>query len=214
MFGLDLRAEDLFAICEFACAHAFEEIEILFDGTVAPRAFLAGLGQRAAGLADLVGRLVIDVGEALLDHEDGVFVHLFKIVGAVVETVAPVEAEPVDILHDRFHVFGIFLGGVGVVHAQVAQTAELLRHAEIDAQRLAVPDMQVSVRFRRKTGMNCHAFILAALRNVFRDKRVDEIAAAEISRFRTGLFCLRGSHIPQHFFFCHSEAPLFQIGLL
>ena len=41
---VDLRAEDLFAVREFACAHAFEEIKILFDGAVAPRAFLAGLG--------------------------------------------------------------------------------------------------------------------------------------------------------------------------
>jgi hypothetical protein len=89
-----------------------------------------------------------------------VLVGLLEIVGAVEEAVAPVEAQPVDVLLDGVHKLGVLLGGVGVVHAQVADAAELFGGAEVDAQRLAVADVQIAVRLRREAGVHLHALKL------------------------------------------------------
>ena len=64
---VDFGAQHARAVGEFALAHALEEVEIFFDGAVAVRAFFAGLGERAAILADFVGAQIVDVGLAVFD---------------------------------------------------------------------------------------------------------------------------------------------------
>ena len=179
---VDLRAEDLFAIREFACAHAFEEIKILFDGAVAPRTFLAGLGQRATRFADLVCRLVIDVGEALLNHENGVFVHLFKIVGCVADVAFPIEAHPMDVLLDGVDIFDILLDGIRVVHAEHGLPLVVARDAEIDPQRLRMADVEVAVGFWREACADIADFVFAG-RDVLIDDFTDKIRRDFFSRF-------------------------------
>ena len=66
--------------------------------------------------------------------------------------LAPIEAEPVHVALDGVDVFLLFLGRIGVVEAQIAVAAELLRDAEIQADRLGVADMQIAVRLGRKAG--------------------------------------------------------------
>ena len=66
--------------------------------------------------------------------------------------LAPVEPEPADILLDRFDILVLFLDRVGVVEAQVAAPAKLLRDPEIEAHGLGMSDMQVSVGLRWKAG--------------------------------------------------------------
>src|SRR5213075_1345223 len=56
---------------------------------------------------------------------DGPVVELVEVVGGVVEMVAPVEAEPADVLLDRVDVLLLFLDRVRVVEAQVAAAADL-----------------------------------------------------------------------------------------
>ena len=53
---VDLGAQGTRAVGKFALPHALEEIEIFFDGTIAIRAVLAGLSQRAAILRGLPRR--------------------------------------------------------------------------------------------------------------------------------------------------------------
>ncbi len=103
-------------------------------GRGSPHAVAVGPGRRGT---ELLRRQLADVGQALLE-----------------EPVAPVKAQPVDILLDGVHILGVLLGGVGVVHAQVAQAAEALGGAEVDGQRLAVADVQIAVGLRRKTGVD------------------------------------------------------------
>ena len=52
---VDLGAQDARAVRELPGAHAREEVDALLGRPVAPRAVAAGLGERAAVLADLVG---------------------------------------------------------------------------------------------------------------------------------------------------------------
>ena len=62
----------------------------------------------------------------------------------------PFETEPADVFLDRFDVLDVFLRGIGVIEAEVAQPAEFRRDAEVQADRLRVADVQVPVRFGRK----------------------------------------------------------------
>ena len=70
------------------------------------------------------------------------------------------------------------LVGVGIVHTKIAQAAEALGGAEVDGQRLAVADVQIAVRLRRKTGVDLLALEAPTLRDVFFDEGVDKIFAA------------------------------------
>ncbi len=172
---VDLRTQGIAAFLELAVAHPLKEIEALFNGPVSP-----GADSRAGGItavfAELLRRKLADIGEAFFDQLDGIFIGLLEIIGAIIETVAPVEAEPVDVLLDGVDVFGILLGRVRVVHAQVAQAAELLRGAEVDGQRLAVADMQVAVRLRRETGVDLFPVKAAVfIGKIFFDKSLDKV---------------------------------------
>ncbi len=122
---VDPGAQHARAVGELAAAHPLEEVEVLLDRAVAPRAVPAGLGQRAAVLADLVGREVVDVGLAGPDQVDGPLVELLEVVGRVVEVLAPVEPEPADVRLDGVDVLLLLLGRVRVVEAEVAAAAEL-----------------------------------------------------------------------------------------
>ena len=147
---VDFGAEGAGAIGELAGLHAGEEVEILFDGAIAVRAFGAGFGGGAAVLADLVGGEIADVGLAVFDELHGPVVELAEIIGGVEEAAFPIEAEPVDVVDDGIDVFRLFLAGVGVVEAQVGFAAELRGQAEIEADGLGVADVQVAVGLRRE----------------------------------------------------------------
>ena len=51
---VDLGPQRARAVGKFAGLHALEQVQVLFDGAVAIRALLAGLGQRAALLANFI----------------------------------------------------------------------------------------------------------------------------------------------------------------
>src|SRR5215203_3157052 len=138
------------AVRKLTRAHALEQVEILIDRTVAPGAVLARLAEGAAVLADLVGGEVVDVGLAGLDQVDGPVVELMEVVRRVVEMLAPVEAEPADVLLDGVDVLLLFLDRVRVVEAQVAAPAELLGDPEVERDRLGMADVEVTVRLGRE----------------------------------------------------------------
>ena len=112
-----------------------------------------------------------------MDEPHGALVHLLKVVGGVEEPVAPVETQPVDVLLDGLHVLHVLLGGVGVVHTQVALAAVLLGGAEVDAQRLAVADVQIAVGLRGEAGVDGHALVLPTLCDVLVDELMDKVFA-------------------------------------
>ena len=87
----------------------------------------------------------------------------------------PLESEPLDVFLDGFHVFHVFFGGVCVIETQVAYASVFLRDAEVEADGLGVPDVQVSVRFRRKTCL--HFSSVLSFLQVFFYNLFDEIQA-------------------------------------
>ena len=90
-----------------------------------------------------------------------------------------------DILLDGVHELGVLLGGVSVVHAQVADPAELLGRTEVDDEGLAVADMQVAVGLGREAGVDLHPGAAAPLGNILLDELVDKVLA--LSLFQGGL---------------------------
>ena len=173
---VDLGPQGHGTVGELPCPHPGEQIQALLHRTVP-----VGRRGRNADVSpvgpELLGRQFAHIGKTLFDKAHRLTVILLKIVGAVEEAVTPVEAKPVDVLLDGLHELLVLFGRVGVIHPQVAQSAELLSGAEVDGQGLAVADMQIAVGLRRKPGMDGHAFKLSALGNILLNKRVDEIAA-------------------------------------
>ena len=76
------------------------------------------------------------------------------------------------VLDDGLDVLDVLLGRVGVVHAQVADAAELAGDAEVEADGLGVADVQVAVRLGRKAGVDLRILLLGDVRG---DDVADEI---------------------------------------
>ena len=111
-------------------------------------------------------------------------------VRGVEEAVTPVEAKPAHVLLDGTDVVFILLGGVGVVHAEVALAAEFCGHSEVDADCLRVADVEVAIRFRREA--RYYGAAVEAATYVALDELPNEVPA----RFRSfrarrvsGAFC-------------------------
>ena len=173
---VDLRAQGTAALRELAVLHALEKVEVLLHITVTVGGH-GGLADVAAVLSRLLGRQVADIGKALFDQLDRVLVVLFKVIAAVEEAVAPVKAQPMDVLLDGVDELDILLGGVRIVHAEIAQSAEALGSAEVNGQRLAVADVQIAVRLRRESGVDLLTLEAATLRNILFDKGVNKVLA-------------------------------------
>ena len=94
-----------------------------------------------------------------------------------------------DVLLNRLDILDVLLGGVRVVHAEIAQAVILLGGAEVDAQRLAVADVQVAVWLGRETGVNGHSLELTTLCDVLVVKVQNKVLALRglLGRGGTGL---------------------------
>src|SRR5262249_21771763 len=95
----------------------------------------------------------------------------------------PLKAQPFDVRHDRVYVLGLFLFRIRVIEAQVGAAAELVRQAEIQADGLGVPDVEVTIRLRRKARPNAPV-VLAGLQVVDEDI-ADEVGGTGGLRVRT-----------------------------
>src|ERR1700739_63299 len=90
------------------------------------------------------------------------------------EMVRPAVNEPVHILSDRFYVLALFLGWICVLHSQMSNAGKFSGDTEIEADRFSMPDMEVTVRFGRKSGMD--------LREIWSEQIGGDDIANEIGR--------------------------------
>jgi hypothetical protein len=167
---VDLGPQRIFAVGELAGLHPSEEIQVLFDAALAPGALLARFGDGAAAFPHLFFGEVTDVGLAVGDQVDRDVVDASEVVGGVVKALLPVEAQPAHVVLDRVDVLLVLLQRVGVVHPQVADAAELLGDAEVQADRLGVADVEVAVGLGWEAGHD-PAPVFAGL-----EIRLDELA--------------------------------------
>ena len=103
--------------------------------------------------------MLVNVGLAFFYHADCEVVELWKIVRSVVFAVAPIVAEPFDVLAYGVYILHVFLHRVGVVEAQVAGAAEFLCDAEVHTDSLGMSDVEITVRFRWETRVEASAVL-------------------------------------------------------
>ena len=149
---IDLGTQNFGTVFKFPGAHTGKQIKVFFNGTVAVGTLFSGSRQCAAVFAHLgIGKFA-DIRLAELDQLNGILIKLLEIIRSEEQFVLPVRAEPADILHDGLHVFGVLFGRIRIVEAEVERAVVFLRGAVVQADRLCMADMKVSVRFRGETG--------------------------------------------------------------
>ena len=97
-----------------------------------------------------------------------------------------IEPEPPHILLDGIHVFHPFLARIGVIKPQVAKASVILGEAEVEADRLCMSDVQVAIRFRRKSRV--HATTVFIRLQVLLDDGANEV------RCTRGIGCCHGGN--------------------
>ena len=152
---VDFGTQARFAFFEATGTHFFKQRKVLFHAAIAERAVFARRGQRTAIFTDFISRQFVNIRQTLVDQFNRVGVQLIKIVRGVADIARPVEAQPLHVILDGLNVFDVFFYWVGVIETQVALSLVVLRNAKVQADGLRMPDMQVAVRLRRETGMNC-----------------------------------------------------------
>src|ERR1043165_8775399 len=92
-------------------------------------------------------------------------VQLLEVVRGVIQTITPVEAKPVHVRLYGVDVLLLLLDRIGVIEPKVAVATELARDAEVQADRLRVPDVQVPVGLWRKAGDDVRMPAVAQVRS-------------------------------------------------
>ena len=127
-----------------ACA---EQVEVLLDGPIAIRAVAARLGQRAAILADLVGREAVDVGLAALRISSRRTRRAARS-SPRRRTLGSSQSNPSQRTSSLIgvDVLDVFLGPGWCRRSAGCSGRRTRGDAEVQADRLGVADVQVAVR--------------------------------------------------------------------
>ncbi len=204
---VDFRAQHVAAVGKLAGAHAREQIQVLLDASVSVRALPPGLGKCAPVLADLVSAQAVHVGLAGAREIHRPCVELLEIVRGVTQMLAPVVAEPADVLLDGLDVFHALLDRVGVVETQVAVAAVIFGDAEVEADGLGVADVQIPVGLGRKA--RHHASIVFTAAQVLVDDLADEVSGRCGFGHRRMCPCAGDAIVSASLNFCSSCGALF-----
>ena len=160
---------------KLARIHALEQVQVLFHATIPKGTVRSRFGGSAFLTGNLFGRLVIHIGQPLLNQVGGKVVELFKVIGGKILPVFPVKSKPVNVLLDGIHKLHILLGGIGIVETEIALSAILLSYTKIETDGLGMTNMKVAVGLRRKACM--HPFIIPAAANIFLNHGLNKIEA-------------------------------------
>ena len=159
---VDLGAQRGLAFAEFTGTHLFEGRQVFGRGAIAIGAVRARGIPVAAVFACLFGSQLVDVGIAVFDQVQGVFVKGIEIVRRKAHMTIPVEAQPVHVFLNGIDE-GLFLFlRVGVVEAQPTPPTEVLGQTKVQTDRFRMADMQKAVRLGRKACDHL-AHVIAAL---------------------------------------------------
>ena len=174
---VNFRTKHHFSFLYLATLHRFEELQVLFNRTIAVRRSYTRFGRCTFLLGDLLCCLLINIGFALFDEANSEVVELLEIVGGI-KDLSPFETEPADVALDGLYVFGVLFYRVGIVETQVTNAVVFLSDTEIHADCFDVADMQVSVRLRRETRLNTSA--IYSLSEVFFYDLLNKIEAPSL----------------------------------
>ena len=142
------------AVVQLAALHLPKACQVLGHAAASVGAVNARLAKVAPIEAHLVGRLLVNIGQASFNQINSCAVHEVKVVaglvGRIVAWLGPVKAQPLDGINDAVDVLYLFFFRVGVVKAQVAHAAVVACQAKVQANAFGVAHMQVAVWLGRK----------------------------------------------------------------
>ena len=190
----DLCPQHMSPVRKLAGPHAAEQVEVFIDRSTPVRAVGAGFRCGSTSRADFFQRQTADISFVVANELFGPLINLFEVVRGVEQPVFPVESQPAHVFHDGIHVLRVFFFRVGVVKPQIGFTAVFLGDAEVQADRLRVADVQIAIRFRRKSRKNSPA-PFAGRQIVFHDltNKIAMGGRSRISHFRRFRCVLRYS---------------------
>ena len=147
---IDLGPEHLFTVSIFSVTHLAEKPEVFLHAPVPVRTLHTRFVHSATPLADFLLSLVINISQTLLYQFFSPCIKLVEIVRSIFFLV-PLEPKPLNILFNGIHIFGILFGRIGIVKTKICLAAIFLRQTEVYADAFRMPEMQITVRLRRKT---------------------------------------------------------------
>ena len=125
MGHVDLGTQHQCSWLALAAVHILEQLQVLLHGTIT----IGTVRSRTGGCSLLLGNglraLFVHIGTTLLDKPHGKIPEFLEIVAGIID-IGPLETEPFDVVLYTLNVFGILFDGVGVIEAQVTDTAVFL----------------------------------------------------------------------------------------
>ena len=158
---VDLRPQHLRPVRKLPRLHPREQVQALLHRPVPKRARRPRHVQVPPVRPDLLRRLVVHVRVPRPNQRARPVVQLIKRVRRVGQRI-PVKAQPAHVRLNRIDVRLLLLRRIRVVHPQVGFAPVPIRHPEVDADRLRVPDVQKPVGLRRKARR--HVVVAARLK--------------------------------------------------
>ena len=145
---VDLSAQHPGAIDKLTCAHALKQIKVFSFRALAVWAGFARMSKRATIFAHFLSTEIIHVSLALLDQFDCIAVKLFEVIRCPSHLTLPLKAQPLNVPLNSACIFLAFLFGICVVKAQIAVALIVECQTKIQANRLGMTNMQISIRLR------------------------------------------------------------------
>ena len=68
--------------------------------------------------------------------------------------LALIKTQPGHTVTNRIDIFLRLFLGIGVIKTQMTDTCIIMRNTKIQANTLGMPDMQITIGFRRETGLH------------------------------------------------------------
>ena len=162
---IDLCTEYFLSICKFSVLHILKQLQVLLYAAVTVGTVLTRLSQGSTILSDLLCRKVAHISLSLLNELHSGLIHLLEIIRSKEQSVIPFCPQPFYIGFDGFYKLRLLLSRVRIIKTQIELSAIFFCQSVIQQNRLGMSDVQISVGFRRKTGMHgiinafCKVFI-------------------------------------------------------
>ena len=151
---VDFRTESFAAVSELAVFHALEQIQVLFNRTIAVWGFLTRLGQSTSVSSHFISSQIINICFSFFDQMQSILIAFIKVVGTVEDTAGWFCTQPDQVFFNGFYIFVVLTNRVGIVKTQIEQTAVFLSGAGVDPDCFRTANVQVAVWFWREAGMD------------------------------------------------------------
>ena len=138
------------SLFHFSVFHFFKKCQRLFHRSISIRRLYSWLGRIGSLLGNHFGRLLIYIGFTRFNHLHCPLIQLLKIIRSI-HLFIPLEPEPRDIFLYRVHILLFLFFRIGIIKTEIHRGVILFSQTKINTDGFGMPNVQISVRFWRKT---------------------------------------------------------------